>query len=113
MQDLFAKADEVYDLLVDELDSARRAGCQLAENESAYRQALRLAILHERERGTPVTVIGDICRGDPEIADLKRARDCAEAVYKASCEAINVQKLRLRMLNEQINRVWHSGSANN
>ena len=110
MQDLFAKADEVYDLLAGELDSSRRAGCQLAENEAEYRQALRLAILEERERGTPVTVIGDICRGDPDIADLKRARDCSEALYKASQEAINVHKLRLRMLNEQMNRVWHSGN---
>lgn len=112
MQDLFAKADEVYDLLASELDAARRAGCQLAENEAAYRSTLRVAILEERDRGTPVTIIGDICRGDPDIADLKRARDCAEAVYKASCESINVYKLRLRMLNEQINRVWHSGNVN-
>ncbi len=110
MQDLFAKADEIYDLLAEELDASRRAGCQLAENEAQYRQALRVAILHERQRGTPVSITGDICRGDPEIADLKRARDCSEALYKASQEAINVHKLRLRMLNEQINRVWHSGN---
>lgn len=110
MQDLFAKADEICDLLAEELEASRRAGCQLAENEAQYRQALRIAILRERQRGTPVSITGDICRGDPEIADLKRARDCSEALYKASQEAINVHKLRLRMLNEQINRVWHSGN---
>lgn len=111
MQDLYAKAEELYDLLAAELDSSRRAGCQLAENEAEYRQALRIAILQEREHGTPVTVIGDICRGEPDIADLKRARDCAEALYKASQEAINVYKLRLRMVNAEIERTWHSNNV--
>lgn len=111
MQSLYAKADELCDLLDGELDASRRAGCQLAENEAQYRQALRVAILAEREAGTPVTVIGDVCRGDSEIADLKRARDCAEALYKASCEAINVHKLRLRMVNAEIERTWHSNNT--
>lgn len=111
MQDLYAQADELYDLLTGELDASRRAGCQLAENESQYRQALRVAILHERDHGVPVTIIGDVCRGEEEIADLKRARDCAEALYKASCEAINVYKLRLRMVNAEIERTWHSNNT--
>lgn len=111
MQDVFAQIDELYDLLMGELDNCRKAGCQLAENEAKYRMELSIAELHERERGTPVTIINDICRGDPRIADLRRARDCSKVLYEASREAVNVYKLRLRLLNEQASRVWFSGNT--
>ena len=70
---------------------------------------LRIAILEERDKGTPVTVISDVCRGREDIAELKRLRDCSEAIYKASQEAVNVLKLRIRVLNDEIDREWNSG----
>lgn len=109
MQDLYAELDDLTDSLMRELETCRTSGCQLAENESEYRKALRVEILRERERGTPVTIVGDLCRGKPEIADARRRRDCSEAIYRASCEAINVYKLRIRMVDAQIARVWNSG----
>lgn len=111
MQDLYGQLDELTDLLMAELEVCRTSGCQYAENEAEYRKALRLAILEERRRGTPATVTSDLCRGRPEIAELKRLRDCSEAVYKASQEAINVYKLRIRMVDAQITRVWNSGNV--
>lgn len=68
LQQLMAELDQ-------EIDAYRRAGCQLAENEAEYRQQLAIMILHERAKGTPVTVISDICRGDESIAQLKLLRD--------------------------------------
>ena len=112
VQDAYAQVDELYDLLVAELRACRQACCQYAENEAEYRKSLRLAILDERQRGTPVTIIGDLCRGREDIAELKASRDRSEALYKASQEAINVYKLRMRMLNDEIGRVWHSGDPN-
>ncbi len=109
MDDLWQQVDELNALLSEELARCRESGCQLAENEAEYRKALRIAILSERDKATPVTIIGDVCRGREDIAELKRARDCSEAIYKASGEAINVYKIRLRMLNDQISRVWSSG----
>lgn len=102
----YATLDGLLRDLGGEVDAMRRAGCQLAENEAEYRMALRRLILAERDRGTPVTVISDICRGDPGIADLRRARDCSEALYRASQEAINVLKLRVRVVDAQIAREW-------
>ena len=71
----------------------------------------RLAILDERRKGTAVTLTSDLCRGREDIAELKRLRDCSEAIYRASQEAINVYKLRIRMLDAQIARVWNSGNV--
>jgi hypothetical protein len=109
VQDLYGQVDDLVEALMHELEVCRTSGCQYAENEAEYRKALRLAILEERGKGTPATITGDLCRGRDDIAELKRLRDCSEAIYKASQEAINVYKLRLRMLDAEITRVWNSG----
>ena len=109
MQELYAQLDELTDALMRELETCKTSGCQYAENEAEYRKALRIEILSERDKRTPVTIISDVCRGKPEIAALKQRRDCSEAIYKASQEAINVYKLRMRMLDAQISRIWSSG----
>ena len=111
MQDLYGQLDELTDLLMEELATCKTSGCQYAESEAEYRTALRLAILDGRQKGRPATLTGDLCRGRPDIAERKRLRDCSEAIYKASQEAINVYKLRIRMLDAQIARVWNSGNV--
>lgn len=111
MQDLYGQLDELTDLLMAELETCKTSGCQYAENEAGYRKALRLAILDERQKGTPATLTSDLCRGREDIANLKRLRDCSEAIYKASQEAINVYKLRIRMLDAQITREWNIGNV--
>ena len=109
MLELHQRIDELTGQLQDELATLKSSGCQLAENEAEYRMRLRIAILEERDKGTPVTVISDVCRGREDIAELKRLRDCSEAIYKASQEAVNVLKLRIRVLNDEIDREWNSG----
>lgn len=102
----YMELGQLQERLDAELVAYRDAGCQLAKNEAKYRMALAMAILKERERGTPVTVISDICRGDPAIANLKLRRDTAEQLRDSSREAINAIKLRIRIVNDQINREW-------
>ena len=102
----FAELDRLMLSLDSDVDAMRRCGAQLAENERDYRVALRSEILRERADGTPVTIIGDICRGKKPIADKRLARDSAEALYKAQIEAINVKKLKLRLIEAQIEREW-------
>ena len=77
-----------------------------AAAEREYRIALAQKILLERDKGTPVSIISDICRGSSEIAELKFKRDCAEVVYKSALEAINSYKLQIRVLENQIDREW-------
>lgn len=92
--------------LDEEIESLRLAGYQLAENEAEYRMRLQLQILAERAKGTPVTVISDLCRGNAEIAELKKLRDCSEVAYKSCMEKINTLKLDIRVINDQIGREW-------
>lgn len=81
-------------------------GKTYAQAERDYKVALAKKILCEREKGTPVTIISDICKGDTEIARLRFERDCAEVVYKSAMEAIQSIKLQIRILDAQIEREW-------
>lgn len=77
-----------------------------AQAEHDYRVALSKKILLARDKGTPVTIISDVCRGDPEIAKLRLEKDTAKACYDAAKEAINGYKLQIRILDAQIEREW-------
>lgn len=92
------------------LDQALRQlgsrGRTYAKAEQSYRVALAKKILEERDKGTPVTIISDVCRGSAEIAALKMERDISQTVYDAAKEACNVYKIQIRVLENQIEREW-------
>ncbi len=110
----------MYDLVTEirsrmrTLDAALREfgkrGREYAEAERKYRMELSKKILLERDKGTPVTIINDVCRGDPEIARLRFNRDVAEVCYKSAQEAINIYKLNIKVTEEQIKREWGAGN---
>lgn len=106
-QDLFAEMQSRTKYLDTALNQLGKRGREFAKAEHDYKVALRKKILEEREKGTPVTIISDICKGSGEIAALRMQRDIAEAVYKSAMEAINVYKLEVNILREQIDREWN------
>ena len=81
-------------------------GRAYAQAEHDYRVAMRKKVLEERAKGTPVTIISDLCRGEPEVARLRLNRDIAKTVYESAQEAINGYKLQIRILDSQIEREW-------
>lgn len=109
-QDLFLEMQEKATMLDKALWQLGKRGEAYAKAEYAYRVGLSEQILIERDKGTPVTIISDICRGNAKIAKLKMERDIAEAVYKAAMEACNVYKLQVKILENQIDREWNRSS---
>ena len=105
-QDLYMELNEKVHLLDVAVRELSQRGRVFAEAERDYKVALAQKILIERENKIPVTIIGDICRGNPEIADLRFKRDVAEALYKSALEAINAYKLQIRIIENQIDREW-------
>lgn len=103
-QDLMLDLQSKVQLLDKALQQLGKRGRDYAQAEYEYRVALSKQIAIERSKGTPVTIISDVCRGTQEIAKLKVMRDCAEVTYKAAMEACNVYKLQLRLLENQIDR---------
>lgn len=104
MNDLVTEIGNKSRMLDVAIAELKKRGQKYAEAEKVYRIALARCILDEREKGTPVTVISDICRGSTQIAGLRFERDCAEVVYKSAMEAINSMKLQIRLMDSQLDR---------
>ena len=106
--DIWSEIQKRFDHLDFALKEVGNRGTTFAEAESEYRQALATKILELRADGIPVTITPDIARGTREIALLKMERDCAESLYKAALESINVNKLRIKILEAQMAREWNN-----
>ena len=78
----------------------------LAQKEYLYRMALSKRLTELRADGQPVTHLADIARGEPNIAKLRLDRDIEKGLYDSSQEAINVYKLKIRILENQYAREW-------
>ena len=83
------------------LKDLRRNGIDLAKKERAYKEAVSKKALELLDDGKPVSSIDKIIYGLPSISTLRFERDCAEVVYDANKEAINVTKLQLKIIEEQ------------
>jgi hypothetical protein len=101
---------EELDNKVKELDEAikrmRYDGVALAQAERDYKVLLRTEVLKLRDGGMQVTIIKDIVRGIPEVAELRLNRDIAQTFYEADKELINSIKLQIRVLQSQFTQEW-------
>lgn len=79
---------------------------KLAEAEYYYKTALSKRLVELRAEGQAVTHLADIARGEPNIAELRLKRDIAKGLYDSSQEAINMYKIRIRVLENQFAREW-------
>lgn len=108
--DLYFELREKTNMLDSAIRVLKTRGQAYAQAEHDYKVAMAQKMLIEREKGMPVTILGDICRGDKAIAKLRFERDVADINYKAALEAINVYKLQLRLIENQIQREWGNTS---
>ena len=101
---------EELDNKVKELDEAikrlRYDGVALAQAERDYKVLLRTEVLKLRDEGMQVTVIKEIVRGIPKVAELRQNRDIAQTFYEADKELINSIKLQIRVLQSQFSQEW-------
>lgn len=105
-QDLMTELQGRVSMLDTALKQLGNRGRAAADAEQRYRVALAKKIMVERDRGTPATIMSDICRGDLEIARLKFDRDVAEVTYKSAMEACNIYKIQVKVLENQIDREY-------
>ena len=105
--------DLVQDIqrLMEELTSSikllRRHGNDLATAERNYKVKLRQEALKLRnEENMPVRLINRIRYGIDEVAELRLKSDIAQTTYDTNLEHINVTKLKLRLLEAQVQREY-------
>lgn len=88
------------------IKSLRKTGGDYAKAERDYKVLLRQECLRLRDEGMAIGMIDKTCYGIPSVAEARFRRDVAESVYRANQEAINSIKLRMRLIESQIQREW-------
>lgn len=105
--DLYEEITKLTKELDISVKQLRKSGTEYAQAEQKYKICLRQEALKLRaEENMPVTLINQIIYGVPEVARLRFERDVKEAVYQANMEAINSIKLKLRIIEGQMQREW-------
>lgn len=103
--DLFNEIQELIKKLNSSINILAKYGKELSEAEKNYKITLRQEALKLRnDEKMAVTLINQIIYGIPEVADKRFKRDIAEAMYNTAQENINVLKLQLRILENQLQR---------
>ena len=104
--DLFSELMEKSRLLDNSIKMLRKTGSDYAKAYTDYRVALAKELVKLKDEGYAITLAGDIARGKPEIAHLKFEEISKEAIYKANMESINVLKLQIKIIQEQLNKEY-------
>lgn len=99
IQNLIEKLNQSIKVLV-------KYGNEYAETEKNYKIALRQEALKLRDEKMAVTLINQIVYGVPQVAEKRFKRDVAEAMYKTALENINVLKLQIKILENQLEREY-------
>lgn len=112
--DLYNDIQELMKELTSSIKLLRTNGNALASAERDYKVILRKEALKLRtEKEMPVTLINQVIYGVPEVAEKRLKRDIAETMYNTNLEHINVTKLKLRLLENQLAREWGVGGKDN
>ena len=112
--DLYNDIQELMKELTSSIKLLRINGNSLATAERDYKICLRQEALKLRnEKDMPVTLINQVIYGVPEVAEKRFKRDVAETTYNTNLEHINVTKLKLRLLENQLAREWGATGKDN
>ena len=102
--DLYNELQQQVDLLQKSLEKLKETGRSYASAEKEYKVLLRQEILKMRDNGEAIGVITLTCYGIPSVAEARFKRDVAESLYKANQEAINTYKLKIKLIENQLQR---------
>lgn len=108
MADLVTEVNRMRNELDRSIKQLFENGKDLAQKEHAYQVAKAQAVLLMKDEGKTATEIGLTIKGQEKVAEKMLARDIAKVLYDTNIEHINVTKLELRVLENQISREWGS-----
>jgi hypothetical protein len=94
------------DIMESALKQLSKRGETFACAERDYKMALSKQILIFKSEGKPATLILNLCYGTKEIANLRMARDIAEVMLKSAHEAINVKKIKIKVMSNEYDKIW-------
>lgn len=84
------------------LKSLRENGIKYAEAEKSYKMLLNKKVLELDAKGMKSTVINLTIYGYDEVAQARFNRDTCQVIYNANLESINVLKLEIKVIQNQL-----------
>lgn len=103
---LMAELSEALSELTRATDSYRESGRRAAEAEAAYQKAKAIRALELKAQDNSAALISLRIKGDEAVNGYLLERECSKAIYLADRENINTLKLRIRVIEAQIEREW-------
>ncbi|HLR34555.1 MAG TPA: hypothetical protein VK071_04410 [Tissierellales bacterium] len=76
-----------------------------AKKDREYRKLYSQELLIQREKGMQVSILSDVCRGEERVVQAKTESNIADGLAKASLEKINILKIEIRILEEEITAI--------
>ena len=77
-------------------------GLEKAKTEKEYRVRQAQEILKLKADGLKVTIIQDVAKGNPEVAELRLKRDIAESAYYTALQAMENLRLEIEILRSKL-----------
>ena len=103
---MWAEIKETLSNLDLALAQAKTRGLEYSKAEAAYYTAKDRRVRELMDEGYSATAIGMIVKGEESVNDKLQHFRNMEVLYKNALEAVNVYKLRLRVLESQYEREW-------
>ena len=104
--ELWQEITEKQKLLDKAIKELAQNGYKLAECERDYKIAVNKKALELRSQDVPVTLINQVIYGYEDIAKLRFERDTAQVKYNANLEYINVLKIQVKLMSNQLDKEW-------
>lgn len=96
-------------ILNNKIDELAEAGETKSRAEANYRVALASFMAQEIALGRKVTVLGDLARGQKNIASLRLNRDMKQVIYDSIQERIYAIKTEIRLLETMLKLEYNRG----
>lgn len=100
--DLYGNIQEKIIILNSKIDELLIAGEVKSKAEANYRVALATFLAEQIAKGKKVTVLGDLARGQREIASLRLNRDMKQVIFDSIQESIYSLKTEIRILETML-----------
>lgn len=105
--DLYEQIQQLIAELDVSVKQLRKSGTDYAQAEMDYKICLSQKALElKTTEKMPVTLISQVIYGMLDVAKLRFERDVKQVIYQANQESINSTKLKLRLIESQLNREW-------
>ena len=106
MQDLMMELTKMKSELRQAMGNLRKNGDTLAQAEHDYQVKKAQVWRTPKADGWTATDLNATIKGQPEVAEALFVRDTAKVLYESNQEYINVVKLEIKVLENQIRREW-------